>query len=112
MTDTIPDKLFFKIGEVARIADVEPHVLRYWETEFHNLKPGKNGKGQRVYKKKDVVKVLEIKKLLYHDRFSIEGARKKIGRKSHITDEEKISETLSSIKTELNGILGILKKSE
>lgn len=72
---SIPDKLAFKIGEVAEIADLKPYVLRYWETEFEQLKPQKSQKNQRVYVKRDVELVLMIKKLLYRDRFSIEGAR-------------------------------------
>lgn len=74
-----PDKLFYKIGEVSRIAGVEPYVLRYWETEFSFLKPRKNKSGQRVYVRKDLELVLQIKKLLYEDRFTIEGVRKKFG---------------------------------
>lgn len=71
----IPDKLAFKIGEVAELAGVESYVLRYWETEFDQLHPQKSAKNQRVYLKRDVEMVLMIKKLLYRDRFSIEGAR-------------------------------------
>ena len=74
-----PDKLFYKIGEVSRIADVEPYVLRYWETEFSFLKPRKNKSGQRVYVRRDLDLVLDIKKLLYEDRYTIEGVRKKFG---------------------------------
>jgi DNA-binding transcriptional MerR regulator len=76
---TFPDKLFYKIGEVSRIVGVEPYVLRYWETEFSFLKPRKNKSGQRVYIKKDVELLLTIKKLLYQERFTIEGVRKKLG---------------------------------
>ena len=71
----LPQKLAFKIGEVAEIARVKPYVLRYWESEFDQLKPQKSKKGQRVYLKRDVELVLMIQKLLYRDRFSIEGAR-------------------------------------
>jgi DNA-binding transcriptional MerR regulator len=71
----IPDKLAFKIGEVADIVGVKTYVLRYWETEFDQLRPQKSAKNQRVYLKRDVELVLMIKKLLYRDRFSIEGAR-------------------------------------
>ena len=71
----IPDKLAFKIGEVAEIAKLKTYVLRYWETEFDQLRPQKSSKNQRVYLKRDVEMVLMIKKLLYRDRFSIEGAR-------------------------------------
>jgi len=76
---SFPDKLFYKIGEVSRIAGVEPYVLRYWETEFPFLRPRKNKSGQRVYIRKDLELVLQIKKLLYEDRFTIEGVRKKFG---------------------------------
>ncbi len=75
----IPDKLFYKIGEVSRIVGVEPYVLRYWETEFPFLKPRKNKSGQRVYIKKDVEFLLYIKRLLYHERYTIEGVRKRLG---------------------------------
>lgn len=71
----IPDKLAFKIGEVAELLDVKPYVLRYWETEFEILKPKKSKHNQRMYERKDVENLLLIKKLLYRDRFSIEGAR-------------------------------------
>ncbi|OGW56134.1 MAG: hypothetical protein A2Z09_02080 [Nitrospirae bacterium RBG_16_43_8] len=75
----IPDKLFYKIGEVSRIVDIEPYVLRYWETEFPFLKPRKNKSGQRVYVKKDLELILEIKRLLYQERYTIEGVRKRFG---------------------------------
>jgi DNA-binding transcriptional MerR regulator len=71
----IPDKLAFKIGEVANLAGVKTYVLRFWESEFDQLRPQKSAKNQRVYLKRDVEMVLMIKKLLYRDRFSIEGAR-------------------------------------
>ncbi len=76
---SFPDKLFYKIGEVSRILDVEPYVLRYWETEFPFLKPRKNKSGQRVYVKKDVELLITIKNLLYQERFTIEGVRKQLG---------------------------------
>ncbi len=98
----IPDKLAFKIGEVADLLRVKTYVLRYWETEFDQLHPQKSAKNQRVYLKKDVELVFMIKKLLYRDRFSIEGARtalkqlkrdskqvKAIGGKLDIIDEAK-----------------------
>jgi len=72
----IPDKLYFRIGEVARLAGIKPYVLRFWETEFSTLKPKNSGTGQRLYRRKDVELVLEIKRLLYERRFTIEGARK------------------------------------
>ena len=72
----IPDKLYFRIGEVARLAGIKPYVLRFWETEFSSLGPRKSGTGHRLYRRKDVELVLEIKRLLYEQRFTIEGARK------------------------------------
>src|ERR1700756_1181823 len=72
----IPDKLYFRIGEVARLAGIKPYVLRFWETEFPSLGPKKSGTGHRLYRRKEVELVLEIKRLLYEKRFTIEGARK------------------------------------
>jgi|YelNatPaOPRAMG01_1025707.scaffolds.fasta_scaffold18313_4 DNA-binding transcriptional MerR regulator len=72
----IPDKLYFRIGEVSRLAGVPAYVLRYWETEFPGLSPKKSGTGQRLYRRKEVELVLEIKRLLYDHRFTIEGARR------------------------------------
>ncbi len=74
--EEIPDKLYFRIGEVARLAGIKPYVLRFWETEFSALGPRKSGAGHRLYRRKDVEMVLEIKRLLYGQRFTIEGARK------------------------------------
>lgn len=71
----IPQKMAFKIGEVAELLDVKPYVLRYWESEFDFLKPKKSKHNQRMYERKDVETLFLLKKLLYHDRFSIEGAR-------------------------------------
>src|SRR6201996_3917145 len=72
----IPDKLYFRIGEVAKLAGIKPYVLRFWESEFSGLGPRKSGTGHRLYRRKDVELVLEIKRLLYEKRFTIEGARK------------------------------------
>src|SRR3954452_7224080 len=71
----IPDKLYFKIGEVSELLGVEPYVLRYWETEFSVLSPKKSGTGHRLYRRKDVELLLRIKHLLKEKRFTIEGAR-------------------------------------
>lgn len=76
----IPDKLAFKIGEAADLVGVKPYVLRYWETEFDVLKPKKSKHNQRMYERRDVENLLLIKKLLYRDRFSIEGARSALKR--------------------------------
>src|SRR6201994_4883391 len=74
-TPEIPDKLYFRIGEVSELLGVEPYVLRYWETEFNALSPKKSGTGHRLYRRKDVELLLRIKHLLYEKKFTIEGAR-------------------------------------
>ena len=78
MTPVLPEKIYFKIGEVSEIVGVEPYVLRYWETEFDLLKPSKAPSKHRLYKKRDVELLLDIKRLLYTEGFTIEGARKKL----------------------------------
>ncbi len=74
----IPDKLYFRIGEVSRIAGVAPYVLRFWENEFRAIHPKRTDSGQRLYRKKDVEAVLTIKNLLYEKKFTIEGARRRL----------------------------------
>ena len=78
---SIPDKLYFRIGDVARLCSLPAYVLRFWETEFPQLKPHKGGSGQRLYRKRDVEIVLEIKRLLYDEGFTIAGARKFLAEK-------------------------------
>lgn len=77
-SSVIPDKLFFKIGEVCDLVGVQAHVLRYWETEFPSLQPQKNRSGQRTYRRKDVEMALRIRQLLYDEGFTIAGAKKKL----------------------------------
>ena len=74
----IPDKLFFKIGEVCELVEVQAHVLRYWESEFPMLQPQKNRAGQRTYRRKDVEMALRIRELLYDEGFTIAGAKRKL----------------------------------
>ena len=74
----IPDKMYFRIGEVSRLVGVKSYVLRFWETEFPALSPKQSGRGHRLYRRKDVELFLEIKHLLYEKRFTIEGARKSL----------------------------------
>ena len=71
----IPDKLFFKIGEVSKLADVAPHTVRYWESEFSQIKPNRTKSGQRLYRQEDVKIILKIKDLLHNQGFTTEGAR-------------------------------------
>ncbi|MFN7935164.1 MAG: MerR family transcriptional regulator [Bryobacteraceae bacterium] len=78
----IPDKLYFRIGDVSKLAQVKPFVLRFWESEFPQLGPKKSGTGHRLYRRKDVELVLEIKRLLYDERFTIEGARNYLAAKA------------------------------
>ena len=77
MQSVIPDKTYFKIGEVARLADIKTSVLRYWETEFTFLSPEKSSAGQRLYTRQDIEMVQQIKQLLYQEKYTIEGVRKK-----------------------------------
>jgi DNA-binding transcriptional MerR regulator len=78
MDRKIPNKLFFKIGEVCEITDTQPYVLRYWESEFPALAPAKNSSGQRIYRRRDIETVLRIKQLLYEEGFTIAGAKKRL----------------------------------
>jgi DNA-binding transcriptional MerR regulator len=74
----LPDKLYFKIGEVARLVGVKPYVLRYWETEFSIVRPGKTRSKHRLYRRKDVETLFEIRRLLYAERYTIEGAKRRL----------------------------------
>jgi DNA-binding transcriptional MerR regulator len=123
----IPDKLYFRIGEVSRLAGIKPYVLRFWETEFPSLGPKKSGTGQRMYRRKDVELVLEIKRLLYDQRFTIEGARNLLDaqsktvrvQKSERKDAQKQAElfggavgaaaALETVRKELREIVKMLK---
>jgi len=117
-TPEIPDKLYFRIGEVAGLLAVEPYVLRYWETEFPSLAPKKSGTGHRLYRRRDVELLLKIKHLLYEKRYTIEGARQTLQSDSKM-NKPKVMErkqadlfppdSWSLIRTELASILQILK---
>lgn len=115
----IPDKLFYKIGEVSKIIGVEPYVLRYWEMEFPFLKPRKNRSGQRVYTKKDVEILFQIKNLLYNERYTIEGVRKRLSTihlhpvdsdsEVKISNDRNLLRVITHVKKRLRGILNHLK---
>jgi DNA-binding transcriptional MerR regulator len=123
----IPDRLFFRIGDVAEISGLEAYVLRYWESEFPMLSPKKASNGHREYRRKDVETILEIKRLLYDEGYTIAGARKalrertKTRRRKAATPKTKQAalfgdpaseasrKLLAEIKTELRGILDMLK---
>ena len=104
----IPDKLYFKIGEVSKIAGLPSHVLRFWESEFKRIKPRRTASGQRSYTQKDVALILEIKHLLHEKKFTIDGARKYLSSKARakLTDRdflEDLKAELTSIRDLLNG---------
>jgi DNA-binding transcriptional MerR regulator len=113
----IPEKLYFKIGEVSQIAEVEPYVLRYWESEFNIVSPMRTNSKQRLYRKKDLELILEIKKLLYDEKFTIAGAKKKM-QKTKLWREQQLKldlperryrNALLQIKRELEDLHGFLK---
>lgn len=94
----LPQKLFFRIGEVAGLVGVEPHVLRYWEREFRTIRPTKSAKGQRVYSRKDVENLLRVRDLLYRDGFTIAGAKKKLrGDDTPAVDEAIAAEAMEEV---------------
>ena len=104
--ETVPsDKLYFKIGEAAKIVGVKPYVLRYWETEFKMIKPGKTRSKHRLYRRKDVETLLEIRQLLHDKRFTIEGARKVLsgGAAPDVTEQKPVArlDQLRAIRDEL-----------
>jgi DNA-binding transcriptional MerR regulator len=132
-SDKIPSKLFFKIGEVWELTDTQPYVLRYWESEFPALSPGKNNSGQRIYRRRDIDTILRIKALLYEEGFTIAGAKKRLEQEMKdqlkanagtATDEmtEPTGEGLGgkgafrdqiqSIRSELSGLLDLLDKND
>jgi DNA-binding transcriptional MerR regulator len=120
----IPNKLYFRIGEVARLAGIKPYVLRFWETEFPGLGPKKSGTGHRLYRRKDVELVLEIKRLLYEKRYTIEGARKFLESRPKAVPEKAANskrqgelfdsraEVLSEVRRELVEIVNLLNSAD
>jgi DNA-binding transcriptional MerR regulator len=113
------DKLY-KIGEVCKLADVQPYVLRYWETEFPQLAPNKSGGGQRLYTRREIDTILRIKELLYRDGFTIAGAKKKLEEEpaedvaaapaATAAPRTDVAKTLLKVKTELTAILRMLEE--
>jgi DNA-binding transcriptional MerR regulator len=101
----VPDRLYFRIGEVSAITGVPPYVLRYWESEFPALQPRKSGGGQRLYRKRDVVLVLEIKKLLYQERYTVAGARKRMTEREERTRRLEARAALQRLRAGLEGLL-------
>jgi DNA-binding transcriptional MerR regulator len=101
-----PNKLFYRIGEVSRLSGLEQYVLRYWESEFPQLKPNKGRSGQRLYTKKELDTVLLIKQLLYKEGYTISGARKKMNGRG---DRDALEALVETAKKELRELLEILK---
>jgi DNA-binding transcriptional MerR regulator len=117
----IPNKLFFKIGEVCEITDTQPYVLRYWESEFPALAPAKNSSGQRIYRRRDIETVLRIKQLLYEEGFTIAGAKKRLEAEMAARVEtprpgdgagEKERTALAEVRTQLREILTLLERND
>jgi DNA-binding transcriptional MerR regulator len=118
---TLPPKLYFRIGEVAELVGVEPHVLRYWEREFRSIRPTKSAKGQRVYSRRDVENLMRVRELLYREGFTIAGAKKKLQRAgvepdepqpvATLVDVSKTREQLCAIRSEIEALLAELGPS-
>jgi DNA-binding transcriptional MerR regulator len=104
---TIPDKLYFKIGEVSEISGLPAYVLRFWETEFSKINPKRTSSGQRLYRKNDVELILEIKHLLYDKKFTIPGAKKHLSSKTG-GKKKSLSEIVHEVRRELEEIRDLL----
>jgi len=103
----VPDRLYFRIGEVSSLTGVPPYVLRYWESEFPVLQPRKSGGGQRLYRKRDVAMVLEIRKLLYQERYTVAGARRRLTERE---ERARRQEARASLQRLRNGLESIVKQ--
>ncbi len=101
----IPDKLYFKIGEVAQLAGVKPSVLRFWETEFIFLRPEKSTTGQRLYSRREVELVLQVRRLLYDERFTIEGVKQRISSKGKLIGVAEPPVPVTAVTTDLQSVL-------
>jgi len=112
METIIPEKAYFRIGEVSKILNIEPYVIRYWETEFRSVKPVRTRSSQRLYRKKDVEELMTIRNLLYLQRFTIDGAKKQLTKMRGDKDPESKTidkDKLILIKHELQQIRNIIK---
>ncbi len=106
----IPDKRYFTIGEVSTLCAVKPHVLRYWEQEFNSLRPSKRRGNRRYYRRDDVLMVRQIKDLLYHQGFTISGARAQLsGHKAKVAQEQSSHEFNKHVIAQLEEVLAILR---
>jgi len=104
----LPDKLYFKIGEVSSIVELPSYVLRFWETEFKRIKPKRTSSGQRLYRKRDVELILKIKHLLYEKKYTIQGAKQHLKSKAAEIKKEYPTRTLEEIRLELEKIRDLL----
>ena len=104
----IPDKLYFKIGEVSEITELPSHVLRFWETEFAKINPRRTPSGQRLYRPRDVERILEIKYLLYERKFTIEGARKHLNART-VNEDSNFEDFINYLRSELMAIRKLLE---
>ena len=115
LTHALAMKSFFKIGEVAKLLGVKPHVIRYWESEFPSIRPKKNPSGQRIYAKADIEAIVEIKNLLYNERYTISGAKQMLARQEGVVvrdaDRHMSSlQALSSLKEQVCELLALLDR--
>ena len=101
MIPDIPERVFYRIREVCNLTGLKPHILRYWENEFKDIRPTKSSRGQRLYRKRDLEAIFIIKKLLYEQRFTVDGAKK------YLTTQRRLVE---EIKEELVEVIDILQK--
>ena len=106
----IPAKRYFTIGEVGELCAVKPHVLRYWEQEFPQLKPVKRRGNRRYYQRQDVIVIRQIRSLLYEEGFTIGGARQKLGGEEARTDVSQSQQIVRQIRVELEEVLKILRR--
>lgn len=112
----IPDKQYFKIGEVSRITEVKPHVLRYWESEFSAIRPQKSRTNQRLYRRRDVELLLFIKRLLYQEGYTIAGANKRVrevrqSSKKHPIDQDAL-DVLEGVKAHLEDLVELVESDD
>jgi len=104
----LPDKLYFKIGEVGKIAELPTYVLRFWEAEFTKIKPKRTSSGQRLYSKNDVELILKIKHLLHNKKYTIQGAKQHLKSKQPEKEADSSSNILNDIRSELKSIRDLL----
>ena len=105
--EEIPDKLYFKIGEVSKLVKLPAYVLRFWESEFSRIKPKRTSSGRRLYTRKDIELILKIKDLLYEKKYTIQGARQHLSRRAG-TDKTSTSALLNDLRAELKSIRDLL----